>query len=48
MLNINDQCWADCSDEFYLAFADVSNNLESLIHSPIDVFHDLYSAYCAK
>lgn len=45
---INDQCWGNCSDEFYVAFADEKRNLEAMIYAPNDVFHDLYSAYCAK
>lgn len=45
---INDQCWDECTDEFYLAFAGESDNLRDMIYSPDDVFHDLYSMFCAK
>ncbi len=45
---IGDQCWGDCTDSFYLAFAGVKDNLKAMLYSPVDEFHDLYSAYCAK
>lgn len=45
---INDQYWYEmCTDSFYSAWSDARAKQKEITNA-FDVFHDLYSAYCAR